>query len=312
MALIIVEVLDHHGVVRERLRVERLPVLLGHAYDCDLVIDDPYVSPHHARIDFDDSGQLCLMDMDSRNGLRDRHGRQLPGHLALGRTEIKLHLGETLIRLRHPSLGLREAMPQPRVRHGRWRRWVDLPLLTLAAVGLTMLDALWDKTEPEALSLVSSAAGLLVLLAVWCGLWSLISRLATGHMRFIRHWRIAVYAVLLVYLLDNLLPALDILLGLGSSSLWLHGAAWAGLIIAALVHHLRHSTRLSPRWIFGPVVGITLTAIAVSTTLGMDEQPPGWNTSLSPWRYSLRGNADLDQWLGDVDHLTQKLPPGER
>jgi DNA-binding NtrC family response regulator len=43
------------------------PTVIGSGRDCDIVIDDPYVSKRHARIDFD-AGRHHVEDLDSTNG----------------------------------------------------------------------------------------------------------------------------------------------------------------------------------------------------------------------------------------------------
>ncbi len=40
----------------------------GTAADCDVRVDDPYVSNHHCRITEDDNGDLWIEDLGSTNG----------------------------------------------------------------------------------------------------------------------------------------------------------------------------------------------------------------------------------------------------
>ena len=60
MALI-VEVLRHGrgGEVRERLRLTDVPVTIGRALDNALVLDDPHVDAHHARLVRDADGRTA-------------------------------------------------------------------------------------------------------------------------------------------------------------------------------------------------------------------------------------------------------------
>lgn len=55
----------------EQMRGERIAVtdalILGRGVECDLVVDDLYLSTRHARFSFDD-GDLLVEDLDSTNG----------------------------------------------------------------------------------------------------------------------------------------------------------------------------------------------------------------------------------------------------
>ena len=44
------EVLDRAGHVVQRIPVENQPVLIGRAYENDVILDDPYLSPVHLRV----------------------------------------------------------------------------------------------------------------------------------------------------------------------------------------------------------------------------------------------------------------------
>ena len=48
--VIFAEVLDRRGQVRQRVRVERFPLTIGRAYSNDLILDDRYGCPQHARV----------------------------------------------------------------------------------------------------------------------------------------------------------------------------------------------------------------------------------------------------------------------
>ena len=67
--LIVVEVLDRAGRVTERVRLTEFPARIGRAYDCAVIVNDPYVSPCHLTIERDAEGQLCVLDAQSDNGI---------------------------------------------------------------------------------------------------------------------------------------------------------------------------------------------------------------------------------------------------
>jgi hypothetical protein len=76
--VIALRVLRDRRVVREVV-FPALPVTLGRGEENDLVLPDPTVSRAHARLERAESGQLRLVDLDSRNGLHlgDRPVREI-------------------------------------------------------------------------------------------------------------------------------------------------------------------------------------------------------------------------------------------
>ncbi|HSY26766.1 MAG TPA: FHA domain-containing protein, partial [Burkholderiaceae bacterium] len=92
-----VEVLARNGEVRQRHRLEELPIHLGRAYDNDLILDDPHAAAHHAIVESTEDGILQIRDMGSRNGIIHR------GHR---RNDIALD-GHQVVRLGHTNLRIR-------------------------------------------------------------------------------------------------------------------------------------------------------------------------------------------------------------
>ena len=83
--LALIEVLDHDRRVQHVVPVTRWPVTIGRAFDCDVVLHDPHVAPHHATLQMADEG-LMLTVGDSVNGvtlgdvqLAASHSGLLPG-----------------------------------------------------------------------------------------------------------------------------------------------------------------------------------------------------------------------------------------
>ena len=102
---IIAEVLDKFGKVHERIKLAHFPALIGRSYDCDVILSDEFISPHHLQISLDDAGQPTLNDLGSENGTYLLPKNQAVQQVALG-GEMLLQIGHTLIRLRRPEFPL--------------------------------------------------------------------------------------------------------------------------------------------------------------------------------------------------------------
>jgi len=72
---------------------------IGRDADNDIVLDDPKVSRHHARIDYDGSDYRVL-DLDSSNGTFLANNRLLPGISDVWSPDKALRIGNTWLRLR--------------------------------------------------------------------------------------------------------------------------------------------------------------------------------------------------------------------
>ena len=77
--------------------VESTPFVLGREADCDMVLDDPRVSRHHAQLEVLDDGRVVLRDLESANGTFVNEERisggvwfDVPGSFRVGRTPVSV------------------------------------------------------------------------------------------------------------------------------------------------------------------------------------------------------------------------------
>lgn len=204
--VVVAEVLDKTGRVITRERLTEFAAGLGRAYDNAVILDDPFVSPHHAKIERDEDGIFWLEDLGSENGVY-----VLPEAVAVTRLPLApdtlVRLGHTLVRLRTPAY---RPAPTRRDTLGMTRasRWLTTSLgaaaTTLLAVALAFVDA-YQTSEQHAdagallLVVLPGLAGLIV----WAGLWALVSRSFAHHLSFAAHLAIAGLALVAYLVLDT-------------------------------------------------------------------------------------------------------------
>ena len=113
-------------IVDETIHLYPLPkkgqISIGRAEGCDVRIDDPTVSRHHARIDIE-GPTLRVCDDGSSYGLRVRHERVEPG------AQIALQVGDAieagvavLVVEPAPPASVRTSRAKPRRKSARRRR----------------------------------------------------------------------------------------------------------------------------------------------------------------------------------------------
>jgi hypothetical protein len=189
-SLVVIEKLGRSGEVAERLRrplQANDSLAVGRGYDCDLMLDDPFVAALHLRVHRDAAGRLWVEDAGSRNGVRDERGRPLPSRTAVSGT-LALQVGHSILRIHDgaPSIEPERALPLP------GPSWLQATSWLLLAVGLGALsDWLQQIGEIKAEAFVAGGVMAVLITVIWSFGWSLANRLFAHQLRFARHLRVA-------------------------------------------------------------------------------------------------------------------------
>lgn len=262
-----VEVLDAHGAVVTRTRMERLPFVIGRGYGGDLVVDDPQVCPAHFRVVPEADGSVTAEDLGSVNGLWTASGERVE-RLRL-RSGDTVRAGRTVLRFLgtdHPVPPAQPAVPARRApaRFAGARVAAVLAAAATAVVTLQGYLANYERTDPG--TQIGEVAGYALLIAGYAGVWSFIGRATVHRFSFGAHVSIAAAGVLafggltvvseyLAFMLPDS-DAIEALVGLGMLT----------LALALLYWHLEFATafRARVRMAIGAAVvgGIVLLMMA--------------------------------------------------
>ena len=265
--LALIEWLDRDGHVLRAVDVWRWPVSIGRALDNTVVLDDPHVAAHHVVIEQSDIEPSSANESEPTHetmlGLRVLAGlnavhvdaqalaagerRTVPSDgmlLQLGHTRLRLRLrGETLAA--EQTLAL--AMPPNGLR-----------LASCALVMAALLAAAnWIGLDPGAdlTAWLPLLLGFPALIALWCGLWALVSKLFQGRFDFMGHAAIALPWFLIIEVLDLALPQLAA--ALGWPLLWRMTGPLAAVLMAWLLY--QHFCLVLPRMRRG--IGVAIGAM---------------------------------------------------
>lgn len=177
--VIFVELLGRTGDVAHRVALDALPATLGRAYDNDVIVDDPFVAPHHLRLERRTDGSLEAIDLGTRNGLH-----VLPDTGA--GDALRLRVGHTLVRIRTRDFPVAPEQPDPLA-----ARWGSIPVAVLllcaylALLGLHTYASTVEEFVPARLFVGLPIA--LIVPAAWAGAWAAIGRLTAGRALFFAH-----------------------------------------------------------------------------------------------------------------------------
>lgn len=255
------EVLDHAGKVTERVKITDSPVDIGRAYDNNVIIDDPYVCAHHARISVTGAGELIAEDLDSVNGLFE-NGSKNHTHTVLLSSGTRFRLGHTRLRFRGAGFAVAPTLADHHAHRFRGIYENRLPQIVIFTVTLA---ALWASSFFETVERreASEPAFELVLpiffILLWAGAWAFAGRVITHRMKFLVHCAVISLALLSLFILDTTLEYAAFAFSMDHLRILL--GVFGGLTILglALYSHLRFAT-LASRLRLGVVAG----AISIS------------------------------------------------
>lgn len=233
-ALMWIEVLSRDGEVLSRSRIVAPEARIGRAFDNDVVVNDPHVAPHHLRVYRGADGELVAEDLGTLNGLYREHGAERVARLSLA-ADPGLRIGRTTLRVHDASRPVDPEKPlTPPRAHARWDAALGATLLGL----ILLLNWLELTGEASANIVLLPLLGLATALALWAGLWAVLSRLFHGQAQFALHLRIALVACIAIVLWDQLAETVAFAFAWRAATE--HAALGAWAILAATCHaHLR-------------------------------------------------------------------------
>ena len=249
-----VEILRHRDVMA-RFRFAAGPVALGRAYANDVVIDDPFVAPNHARISREADGGLVIEDLGTRNGLHLDRERARRERIALDGT-LPIRIGQTLIRVRSGDFAVAPERPA-----SRRRLWPAVVLVGIATLGLAMIEQ-WTReiAEPKLMAYLTPALALVATALIWAGLWAAAGRIIAGAARFDRKLLIVLSGGLVFFVASWLVAFLAYAFGLRFLAEGGFVVAW--LVLGAIVY--AHSVEIGPsRRALKAGIAVAIVALAI-------------------------------------------------
>jgi hypothetical protein len=248
-----IEVMSRHGEVAARSRIDAPEARIGRAFDNDVVVDDPYVAPHHLRVFRGEDGELVAEDLATLNGLYSEHGTRRVDRLPLA-GESGIRIGRTTLRVHDGAHAVapERALAPPRA-DATWAAGLGAALVGV----ILLLGWLSLTTEPTANLVLLPLLGFATVLVLWSGMWALFSRVFFGQARFALQLRIALTACLALFAWEQLADFTSF------GFAWRDLAEYAGLgawivLAAACYAHLRS---IGPRH-FRLAMGVIVVLIA--------------------------------------------------
>ncbi len=179
---LILEVRNHEDDTRH-YSFSDFPVRIGRAFNNDVIVSDPFVSPHHLCIDREGDA-YTVVDTGSENGFSINGEPKSSAKTEL-RSGDKLLLGETGIFVYTPDHPVADTLPLRRehqlfgwiaVTRNVWTSFLVALILTFEWAWLTIFTP-----DGEGLALTSTTATAAGIIIFWATVWSVAGRLTRRH-----------------------------------------------------------------------------------------------------------------------------------
>ena len=312
--IVYVEVLDERSRLKERIRLDRLPAVIGRGYDSDLILDDPYVSPSHLRVVVDEQGTLLAEDLQSLNGLHSVSEAGAVARMEL-RSGTRVRVGRTTLRFLDPGHPIPETLADARSAPGVRRQLLSSRMsvaLTIVALALFTLLGFLGNHEKEGIA-QSVTAGLMIVsaLTVWAGCWSLANRLVSHRFNFILHLGLAATAAVVLVVWSQLSEWLDFLLP-AADGFSVMDATVVLIVVGALLYaHLLLVTSLTHQVLWRSAFAVTgaIAGLMVLSMYAVDDpsvsQLP-FSATLKPLHPRLVRTISLDEFAAAAAGLKER------
>ena len=303
-----VELLDRHGAVTLRQRVQGNAITIGRGYSNDLVVDDPFVAADHLKIGYDDEGALWIDDL---TGASASASDDAPARHRVG-SEATFHIGHTALRVRTAAFTVPPAMTLAEHRAATAEPGYFTKALSCAAIliGFTLLQTWFAQTAEFKVATYLPATVMLPLVALgWAGAWALVTRIVSARTQFVRHVFIIFALSLAMFAVEMAANFLSYSFALPSVLQWQPLATWAlvGVLFYAHIAVIVTRHRRLLAGIVGVMVGL---AIAVHLSVKNENekvQALRISVKLLPPFLLLKGSVTPDAFFRDVDALQRKL-----
>lgn len=314
MDALIIEILDRFGKIKERHRVDSFPYKIGRGFSNHLIVDDPYISPSHITIEQSENG-FSLTDTDSSNGVFQVHPLQKISSLDL-ENNSRIRIGHTDIRFHFTNHKITETLKDrdmPSQLSMLVTNGFILPIIWFIFSCAFMLDTYIESTGIVTFQkLLSETFPLILVMAIWALIWSVVSKLVTRRFYFSFHAAWVTSLTLASTLIDNFSNYIEFIFSLEGSSYFM--SLIASLIITStlLYGHLHYSSTFSVKKaklasIFTSVVIIGIIEIFSLLNATEYSNTPKYSAVIKPPAFILTTPDSVETFFNQTNTIRKNI-----
>ena len=312
---VILEIVNRANRVLNRYTFDQTTVTIGRGYDNDLVLADPYVCSHHARIGLkqaedDASTTWQIEDRDSINGVIVGKHQHLQGQGELNSGD-KFTVGRTHLRILssdHPVAPALTMTPTELLFMTLSRpSWlIALVLITLGLTALSQYLASYARIKPADFSLTLLSVAIMV--SLWPGFCALLGRVFRSEPRYLIHLAATLLYATLSIVVGGVINTIEF----NIQQTWLFSTisylCYGLLAVALIAVNLRFATHQTARNRQLIAHGITWSIVGISLLSSYAGQPdyqasPRYNSVLLPQALLFHDPVEVESFLDQSEHI---------
>lgn len=306
-SVMLIELMDSHGRSQfcQRFTGVGDQCRIGRSLACNIVLDDTYAAAEHTLLTLQADGRVHVQDLGTHNGTRI-DGERVPPEHGEFITQGTLIVGRSRLRVRT----LTTALPPERIfRRDLLRRYRTAMALVglLLCLGFAVFSQWLNAPEHAVAATLTAVLITTSGLALWAGLWSLISKLNHGAWQVRIHLAIVANCVALCawgYWLYRLMS-------FATQWRWLGPGLTTCAIFVALVMvylHLRNATNMQPRHAMAIASVATLAMSGASWLIDLytdarDVNRVAQGPAVYPSAIRIAPSMDVTDYLSDAAAL---------
>ena len=308
------EVLNRGGKVIQRIPVRsRRRIHVGRAYDNDLIIDDPFICPHHLTLQWTDE-KILVADRQSLNGVNvdGCAVSDAPFNLECGE---QLRIGRTTLRFRSAQFSV--APTRIDGKSLALLRWLERPLVQVTSflllAGLFLLNNYLGTTrEYEILKALPEVVGLLVIVCLWAMLWSFASRVMLHRWNFWCHCSVAFAGLFVQFLCEWGIAYFTFAFGLDEINTLLNYGISFLLIGVILYMNLHFASLALPKQLLKGAFGVSAVIVGLMAMFHLSQQgdfdyEPSYDVTFKAPAFKLVGSQSSDEFFAEAKTLLDKV-----
>ncbi|WP_199610489.1 FHA domain-containing protein [Flocculibacter collagenilyticus] len=312
MALTI-ETISRSRKVLHRERIDAAEITIGRAYDNDIVLTEPHVDPHHAKLIRDGEGRWWMHDLKSSNGIFDQKRQRL-----LGNTEVEsgyiFTIGKISIRIlfdHHPVSetlkisGLDDILYP--LNHAGWA-----VLSGLLFVGVFILFGYYET--PDKVDMNKLIVGVITsffVISLWPLFFALLTRLFKNEVKLSAQLTVSYVLFLLVLLSSFVLDMVSFNLNapsvLGPMTYFWYAFLAFSLLWLNFYLAFHHSHQRRSLLVGGIVCVFMGLFIMIKSPRDDFEVIPHYDSTLLPPEWNITGTTSTPQFINKTNGLFERV-----
>lgn len=267
-----IDVLDAADKVLASYPIGAAPMIVGRSMRCAVFIDDPYLAPQHCSMFLNGNGTIQVTALPSANGVQQinalggvapRLSQLSEQSEVLDQTVLVMGTTRLRIRIQDQAQLAPELLLTPTTKHKAFDAsiklandnacWVKI-IIVFGLIYLIELIGFYTRLtgELKLAAILSSMLGLGMFIAAWTAGWTILSRIFSGEAKFKGHLLIALLAVLISSVWNELLD----LLGFGFSLRQVDLLDTVSRVFVATIASYFHLKLISTERLFHKGVGL--------------------------------------------------------